>query len=66
MASMYNAKLKVMVDQYNAQLQESKFLYWDAYSFVLNVIKNYASYGKGMNSLKYATEWDEALKFPKV
>ncbi|XP_020583966.1 GDSL esterase/lipase At5g08460-like [Phalaenopsis equestris] len=45
LASQYNTKLKKMVDQYNKQLRESIFLYWDTYSFALNVIKNYASYG---------------------
>ncbi|KAH0457070.1 hypothetical protein IEQ34_014977 [Dendrobium chrysotoxum] len=45
MASQYNRKLKEMVDQYNAQLKESTFLYWDAFSFALNVIENYANYG---------------------
>ncbi|XP_028556994.1 GDSL esterase/lipase At1g71691-like [Dendrobium catenatum] len=45
LVSHYNRKLKEMVDQYNAQLKESTFLYWDAFSFGINVIQNYANYG---------------------
>ncbi|KAL0914107.1 hypothetical protein M5K25_017611 [Dendrobium thyrsiflorum] len=45
MASVYNRKLKEMVDQYNELLKESTFLYWDVFSFAFNVIENYANYG---------------------
>ncbi|XP_028556995.1 LOW QUALITY PROTEIN: GDSL esterase/lipase At1g71250 [Dendrobium catenatum] len=66
MASHYNRKLKEMVDQYNAQLKESTFLYWDAFSFGINVIQNYANYGNHLNPLKYITKDVKSLMFTKA
>ncbi|ONK55694.1 uncharacterized protein A4U43_C10F50 [Asparagus officinalis] len=45
LASVFNSKLKAMLDQLNIDLDGSYFLYWDTYSSTLDVITNYSSYG---------------------
>ncbi|ONK80260.1 uncharacterized protein A4U43_C01F15680 [Asparagus officinalis] len=47
LASVFNSKLKAMLDQLNIDLDGSYFLYWDTYSSTLDVITNYSSYGPG-------------------
>ena len=45
LATIFNTKLKELVDQHNSNLVDACFLYWDAYSSTLDIINNYLSYG---------------------
>lgn len=45
LASVFNAKLKPMLDQFNADLKDSYFLFWDTYASTYDVINNYINYG---------------------
>ncbi|KAJ4868842.1 hypothetical protein Rs2_49609 [Raphanus sativus] len=44
-AQMYNLQLKTVVDDLNANLQGSRFVYADVFRIVYDIIQNYGSYG---------------------
>uniref|UniRef100_A0A1J3JE76 GDSL esterase/lipase n=2 Tax=Noccaea caerulescens TaxID=107243 RepID=A0A1J3JE76_NOCCA len=45
MAQMYNLQLKTVVDDLNANLNGSRFVYGDVFRIVYDIIQNYESYG---------------------
>ena len=46
LAQMYNLQLKTVVDDLNANLQGSRFVYADVFRIVYDIIQNYGSYGE--------------------
>lgn len=48
LAQQYNAKLKDLLQQLNENLPGSTFVYANVYDLVMEVITNYAKYGKDL------------------
>lgn len=44
-AQMYNVQLKSVVEDLNANLEGSRFVYADVFRIVYDILQNYSSYG---------------------